>query len=392
MHPDSSETLLSTGDRSANSLTERLSAIHGVIRARYPDVDRVALAIYDKATDLLKTFVSSNHDHHALIGYQARLSDVPSLAQLAKARQNRLISNIGDRFDSPTEHTDWLKKQSYHSSFTVPIYNGEDLAAFLFFDSKTPDAFDVAAAEFLTVFADLIAHLYLSEVRAVRNLISTVHIAAGLARIRDMETGEHLERIASYARLMGQKLASSHQLSDEFIEYLHLFSSLHDIGKVGIPDSILLKPGKLTESEYAIMKQHVTIGETMIDQIVADMGLNEDLASRIMRNIVAGHHERGDGSGYPRGLFMANIPIEARIVAVADVYDALSNERPYKPAWEEARVVALLRDEAAGGRLDPDCVDALLNAKEEREAIRKRFSEAAHQYTPPEKHATRSAA
>jgi HD-GYP domain-containing protein (c-di-GMP phosphodiesterase class II) len=150
---------------------------------------------------------------------------------------------------------------------------------------------------------------------------------------------------------------------------------LHDIGKVGIPDAVLLKPGRLDSVEWLSMRRHVEIGETLIDQIVRDMGLLEDTATRTMRNVVAGHHERGDGSGYPRGLRMAQIPWEARIVAVADVYDALSNRRPYKRPWMEVDVVAELEREVAAGRLDGECVAALVSAKDERLAIQAQFAD-----------------
>jgi HD-GYP domain-containing protein (c-di-GMP phosphodiesterase class II) len=200
-------------------------------------------------------------------------------------------------------------------------------------------------------------------------------VAVDLARIRDFETGQHLERIAYYSRLMARALTDKYGLTDEYIEYLQLFAPLHDIGKVGIPDHILLKPGRLDAQEYEVMKRHVTIGEGIIERFGADVGLQDSLPTRIMRNIVATHHERGDGSGYPRGLTMADIPLEGRIVAVADVYDALTNRRSYKESWDEASVVRELQREVDLGQLDADCVQALMAAREAREAIRLRFAD-----------------
>ncbi|SMC27892.1 metal dependent phosphohydrolase [Andreprevotia lacus DSM 23236] len=361
---------------SARSLTERVEAVHAVIALRYPQVHRVAMAIYDPPSDMLKTFASSNRNGQALIAYEARLHDVPSLLQLASLRQTRLVRDVAHTFnDSDSTHTQWLREQGYRASYTIPVYQGTELAAFLFFDSTEPDGFDSEVTRFLDVFADLIAQLYLLQLRTVRGLIGTVHVASGLARIRDVETGQHLERMAAYARLMGRALAPRHGLPDEFIEYLHLFAPLHDIGKVGIPDRVLLKPGPLDDEEWAIMRRHVEIGETLIEQMVDSLGLTDGLALQVMRNVVAGHHERGDGSGYPRGLTMAQIPLEARIVAVADVYDALSNRRPYKHAWREADVAAELQQEVCAGRLDGECVAALLADEVERRQIAVRFAD-----------------
>jgi HD-GYP domain-containing protein (c-di-GMP phosphodiesterase class II) len=358
-----------------DNMTERVVGIHRLIASRYPQVARVAIAIYDPATDLLKTFASSNLNGQVLAGHEAKLGQVPSLAALANARQSRLVRDIGESLQAPTTHTRWLKEQDYRSSYTVPIYQGEVLAAFLFFDAHAVDAFDGESMRFLESFADLIAQLYLLQLRLMRSLVGTVKIASGLARIRDLETGWHLERMSKYARLMARALAGKYALPDEFVEYVHLFAPLHDIGKVGIPDSVLLKPGPLDAAEWQVMRRHVEIGESLIDQIVVDMGLNEGLAVRVMRNIVAGHHERGDGTGYPRGLMMDEIALEARIVAVADVYDALANQRPYKAAWAEQDIIVELRRESGAGRLDGDCVEALIAADAERRQIQAQFAE-----------------
>lgn len=357
-------------------LTHQLQSIHGLVRARYPFVERIALALYEPATDLLKTFVSSNTDQVALKRYETTLASVPSLQALAQARQSRIVEDIPDAFaTSGSAHTAWLAQQGYRASYTTPIYQGDQLAAFLFFDSKQTGVFTPEIGAFLTTFSDLIAQLFLLERKVVDGMIGTVQVAVGLARIRDLETGQHLERMAQYSRLMARALADRFDLNDEFIEYVYLFAPLHDIGKVGIPDHILLKPGRLDAEEWAVMQRHVEIGEGIIDKMGERMGLAQSLPSRVMRNIVATHHERGDGSGYPRGLKMADIPVEGRIVAVADVYDALSNRRPYKQPWTEAEIAAEMAREVAAGRLDGECVAVLMAAQAERQAIQARFAD-----------------
>lgn len=334
----------------------------------------MAVALYDPATDLIKTFVSSNRDGSALQLYEVPLSEVPFLAQMARSRQRRL-GEMDQSFLAPSEHTFWLKAQNYHSSYTTPIFQGEELAAFLFFDSHQTHAFSEEVAVFLDAFSDLIAQLFLMQQRVAHGMASTIQLAVDLARVRDFETGQHLERIAYFSRIMARALAMKKGLTDEYIEYLQLFAPLHDIGKVGIPDHVLLKPGRLDEQEYEVMKRHVTIGENIIDRIGRDMGLQTSLTNCIMRNIVATHHERGDGSGYPRGLTMDQIPLEGRILAVADVYDALTSRRAYKAPWSEAEVVAEMQRQVQIGQLDGECVEALMEAREARAAIKLRFSD-----------------
>ena len=356
-------------------LSTRIANLHEVIRGRYDFIDRIAIALYDAKTDLLKTFVSSTPEGSPLKAYEAHMTEVPSLQTLVNLRKSRIIQDIDQTFHAHSDHTEWLKKQQYLSSYTIPIFQGSAFVAFLFFDSKQANAFEQETIHFLDVFADLAAHLYLVELAAVKSLIGTVNLATDFARIRDLETGNHLDRMAKYSRLIAKGLSDKYQLTDEFIEYLHLFAPLHDIGKVGIPDKILLKPGKLDADEWNTMKKHVQLGTLMIDQMVDDLGLNQNAAASIMRNVVSGHHERGDGSGYPLGLTNKDIPIEARIIAVADVYDALSTVRPYKKAWSEEEVIAELKKEVAIGHLDEDCVNALLQATKERLEIQSLFAD-----------------
>ncbi len=359
----------------ATDLTQRLRDIHAMIRSRYDFVDRVAIALYEPSTDQLKTFVSSNTDEVLLRRYEVSLSSVPSLGALARSRQSRVVGDLVESFHAQSKHTSWLIEQGYRASYTTPIFQRKELAAFLFYDSKSPGVFVPEVAYFLDTFSDLISQLFLLQRRVVHGMVGTIQVAVGLARIRDLETGQHLERMAHHSRLMGQLLAEKYGLSDEFIEYLLLFAPLHDIGKVGIPDSVLGKPGKLDDDQWLIMERHVEIGEKIIETISHELDMHDDLANRVMHNIVATHHERGDGSGYPRGLKMADIPLEGRIVAVADVYDALTNRRPYKEPWSESAVQREMRREAAKGRLDHDCVEALLGAHEARQLISQRFAD-----------------
>lgn len=360
---------------SSADLETQLRMIHGLITARLPQVDRVAVVLYDLASDMLRTFVSSSAGEDTLKNYEVALSEVPSLRALAQSRSSRVVGDMAAEFGAPTGHTRWLKLQDYRASVTTPVFQGENLAGFLFYDSKTPHAFIDEHAVLLHDFSELISHLFLMQRRLVHGVVSTIQVAVNLARTRDFETGQHLERIAYYSRIMARALAPVYGLNDEYVEYVHMFAPLHDIGKVGIPDHILLKPGRLDAAEYEVMKRHVPLGLDIIRRISQDLGLTGSFQEQVMCNIVSTHHERGDGSGYPLGLTMDQIPLEGRIVAVADVYDALSNRRAYKESWDDVQVCAELRAEVAAGQLDADCVEALLAARDARMDIKRRFAD-----------------
>lgn len=180
---------------------------------------------------------------------------------------------------------------------------------------------------------------------------------------RDPETGAHIVRMANYSCLIAQNL----QLPEAMQQMILEAAPMHDIGKVGIPDHILLKPGRLSVDEFSIMKTHASLGH----QILAGSA-SETL--QMGAEIALSHHEKFDGSGYPQGLRGTDIPLSARIVAVADVFDALTSERPYKRAWEIERAVELLK-EGSGKHFDPQCVDAFLADFSQVLAIKERYRE-----------------
>lgn len=205
---------------------------------------------------------------------------------------------------------------------------------------------------------------------------ATVFALARLAENRDDDTGKHLERVSRYCRLVAEGLRAdghhSAQLDDAFIDDLVRSAPLHDIGKVGIPDSILLKPGALTEEEWQVMKRHTVIGAETLEHVQAVSGESSFL--RTAHEIAGSHHEKWDGSGYPRGLAGANIPLSARIMALADCYDALTTWRPYKDPWSHAEALALILEER-GRHFDPQVVDAFHARADAADRIRDQLAD-----------------
>ncbi|MFM1907538.1 MAG: hypothetical protein RLZZ591_1215 [Pseudomonadota bacterium] len=195
------------------------------------------------------------------------------------------------------------------------------------------------------------------------------------ARFQSCETEAHLERVAAYTRLIAQGLARSHHFSPAFVEQASLLARLHDVGMVSVPDAILRKPSRLTAAEMVAMKTHVAKGLELVDQVLSEVSGVDTSAASMLRNIVGGHHERLDGSGYPAGVKAVQIPIEARIVAVADVFDAMTTLRPYRRVWTEGEIAIELRLQVASNKLDGDCVAALMVAQSAREAILQQWSD-----------------
>ena len=183
------------------------------------------------------------------------------------------------------------------------------------------------------------------------------------AEFRDPETGAHIQRMAHYSRLIAQALGLEEDMQKLILEA----APLHDVGKIGIPDAILLKPARLTPEEFAVMRQHARMGHELL----------KESGSEILRagsEIALTHHEKYDGSGYPSGLSGESIPLFGRIVAVADVFDALTSERPYKKAWPLEEAVTFLK-EGRGKHFDPACVDAFLSSWDAVLEVRARFQD-----------------
>jgi len=194
----------------------------------------------------------------------------------------------------------------------------------------------------------------------------TISAMGTLAEYRDPETGGHIKRTQNYVRILAEALCDhprfSMFLDAEMIDVLVKSAPLHDIGKVGVADAILLKPGKLTDEEFVKMRKHVNLGRDAI--MAAEQHLGSHSFLRTAREIAETHHEKWDGSGYPRGLRGQNIPVSGRLMAVADVYDALISKRVYKPPYPHSQAVAIIT-ERRGSHFDPDIVDAFLRHSEQ---------------------------
>ncbi len=347
------------------SLGGRINELHSRMLDVVPVVDRVACAIYDPKSDLLKTFINSTRVGEAISAYQFKLSDSITLRKMVETKQFRVINDLPAAIAPDTEHSAWVLKQGYQSSFTVPMFANDDFIGFIFFDSVTSHAFSQTVQRDLGIYSTLINMAITTELMAVRSVINSAKVARDFAHLRDFETGAHIERMARFSREIARGVAQKYNLSDEYVEQIFIFAPLHDIGKIGIPDKILLKPGKLDPDEYRIMQTHVEKGLQIVERVLGDLGVRDLPDSHIMKNIVGCHHELLDGSGYPNGIKGSEIPLEAQIVTVADVFDAISCARPYKTARSFESAIEELSQMANAGKLNKDCVAVIRQKKDE---------------------------
>lgn len=206
----------------------------------------------------------------------------------------------------------------------------------------------------------------------IASRLGTILGLAKLAEYRDMETGKHLERLQEYSGILTRELRKHEKylnyITEAYIDDIHHSIILHDIGKVGVPDAILLKPGVLNPTEFSLIKLHPIIGAESIREIEREVKKKSFL--NLGREIAYSHHEKWDGSGYPEGLTGEEIPLCARICALVDVYDALTTKRPYKEAYSHKKALGII-SEGKGSHFDPDIVDAFLNIQEDFDSIRK---------------------
>lgn len=213
------------------------------------------------------------------------------------------------------------------------------------------------------------------ELAAIQDV--TILAMASLAETRDNDTGNHIRRTQHYLKLLAEHLKEHPRfrlfLSERTIDLLFKSAPLHDIGKVGIPDRILLKPGRFEPYEFEIMKTHCALGRDAIQHAEDQLGLEVEFL-KYAKEIAYGHQEKWDGSGYPQGIAGDSIPVSARLMAVADVYDALISRRVYKEGMPHAKAVSIIA-EGRGSHFDPDIVDAFLHLADQFHAVAQRYAD-----------------
>jgi HD-GYP domain-containing protein (c-di-GMP phosphodiesterase class II) len=265
----------------------------------------------------------------------------------------------------------------HRSLLALPIIGREGPVGAFQFARREAGGFANEEIDLASMLVDQMAY-QLENLRLVRQLSTSrdavIHGMARLAESRDGDIGGHLDRICAYSQLLARRL--QHRpgywgtVTDEWIGTLTRAAALHDIGKVGISDTILLKPGRLTEDEFEVMKTHARLGAEILRDLMVTHGTFPMLEMGV--EVTLGHHEKWDGTGYPDGKSGTDIPLCARIVALADVYDALTSKRVYKDAWSQEDTLAHIAS-LAGSHFDPDLANLFVLEAEELAVIRNRF-------------------
>ncbi|MCP4131380.1 MAG: response regulator [bacterium] len=294
-----------------------------------------------------------------------------------------------------SESTKMLVDEGMRSSLVAPLIISSEIKGFLIFSSENTGAFKQDHVSFLESIAGQIALSVqrgelLTEIeqhtknleemvdhrtnQIIKTQKTTVFALSRLAETRDPETGDHLERIRNYCVLLGKlykESGSNSDITNRYLQDLYDSSILHDIGKVGIPDGILLKEGFLKDNEFEIMKTHTTIGYDSLKSSTKELEADSFLS--MAAAITLYHHERWDGLGYPEGLKGEEIPLVARIIAIADVYDALTTKRPYKEAYSHERAIEVMKKEAS--RFDPVLFEIFCSHAGEFDKVRKKYED-----------------
>ncbi|MDP1559659.1 MAG: HD domain-containing protein [Nitrosomonas sp.] len=355
-------------------LKDKIVSAHRVITKKFSFVSRIAITLYDTETKVLSTYIDSSVKKKQLKHYKALLDSAPSLMEILEKGRPRVSNKLVVFDKNKKEHTKRIEREGYAASYTMPMFHNGEFIGFLFFNSYESDVFTEKVLCDLDVYGHLVSLMVINELTVMKIMGAALKTTCHITHQRDPETGSHLDRMSRYSRIIAQSLAEKYELDDEFIEYVFMFSPMHDIGKIAIPDNILLKPGPLDREERAIMDTHARKGREIIDDIILNFGFDGINNINVLRNITEFHHEAVNGSGYPEGKVCKEIPLEARIVAVADVFDALTSRRSYKEAWSNDKAFEMLK-QLAGEKLDIDCVNALIKNREEVEQIQQQFKE-----------------
>ncbi len=353
---------------SHSSFSDSLNYINKTFSRIIP-YNYIGIALLDDSRKLLRASYGVSDGSvsgmpERIVGQTWRVTET-SLGKLIETGETRIINDLEQYCEGRPmkSYNQVILESGIRSSITLPLKVSNKPVGIIFFSSTRKDAYKEEHINFLKTLVNSIAISFNQNIFINDLVFSSILALAKLAEARDEDTGEHLDRMKQYSRLIAELLYENEvypgEITPEYFDQIERFSPLHDIGKVGIRDGILLKPGKLTEHEFEEMKQHTLYGARVL------RAAEENIAKRgrhlfgLGIEIAEGHHEKWDGTGYPAGKKGLEIPLSARIVALADVFDALTSKRPYKEAFSFDLSMSIL-EEGKGKHFDPNILEVFL--------------------------------
>lgn len=362
--------------KTASTYQEKLAVVHEVLKKRCPGIDRISIALYDIKTQSLATFLASPSTGSPLSNYEVILKEGSVLYKIALDATPRIVSDLRVYEDHDAAHSRAIVGHGFASSYTHPMYHNKELAGFVFLNSLHNGYFRERVLEQVEIIIHLISEMILNDLASARALTAAMRTSVSMVQKHDLETGTHLERMSRYSRLIARSLVNlgTANLDDEQIEQIALFSPLHDVGKISIPDSILQKKTRLDSAERGVMNRHTMVGRQIVDDLIRNFGFEELPYIDCLREMTELHHEAMDGSGYPHGLRGEEISLAARITSVSDIFDALTTQRPYKQPWSNEHAFAMLQLLSID-KLDKGCVDAMIAVSSEVTKVQQQFAE-----------------
>lgn len=351
-------------------LSSTFTQIFKLSKETYQNLSRFSVTLVDDS-QLANFFVLDSLEGFATNDLYKKMLSLRSSLTYVVSEQNVRVVNDLKRLNQ-NERTVKLLQTGHRSSYTSPlIYDGKTIGV-LFINADTESYFDCQKLQRDCAFISQIVNgLILKHCERQHHLRSALAIALNIGHARDPETKEHLIRMGKYSELLARLLADTHPIDNKFIHSIAHYAPFHDIGKYKIPDNVLFSDKRFSPDDRKVMSKHTIYGVEIIDEVLCyidkDWVVGSDMG--LLKNIIRHHHERYDGSGSPDNLSGTNIPLESRIVTLADVFDALLSKRAYKQAWSMEDVIAYIK-ENRGSLFDPECVDLLLDNLDQFVAIR----------------------
>ncbi|SEF74849.1 HD domain-containing phosphohydrolase [Vibrio hangzhouensis] len=341
------------------SMNDELQRAHHAINLYAPEIVRVSLALFDSQHCRLTTYAHSTLEGQPLLHYSAPIAANSKLGQHICRRKPRVINDIPSTVTDSSTHSHWLLEQGYLASLTIPVLDHEQFTGLLFLDANQPQYFDSATVAELSACTHQLGQVINEQQAGIQAMSQMGYSVRSTHFEHPEESLDHAYRVGQYARLIALEVSELYQLNDETISHIVHFAELHDIGKYSSLSTRTNSPWLQDWSNNLVLIGQIQQGLNLVNQLASQVHHQQYAYMDLLKDIIQYHHEYLDGSGAPNGLSHGDIPVAARIVTVANIFDALTSNRHYSEAWSLTHALLELEKMVALGKLDGNCVHAL---------------------------------